>query len=147
MDIINIEPTKAGRQFAADLSNAIRTKKGFPPHWEPRYFDDKSSSDSQAFARLATEWLARDEADKARDAELTELRAGMAELWELLSSEDFTAGRIAKAVSIAARHRPKPVDPLVKAWETLWPEDTGIPGACAALRAELAKHGVKIGEV
>lgn len=41
-----------------------------------------------------------------------------------------------------------PADPVAEAlkaaWTKLWPEDTGIPTACQALRDELAKHGLEL---
>lgn len=39
---------------------------------------------------------------------------------------------------------PKPVDPLVEAYQACFPEDTGIPSICAMLQAEITKRGGRI---
>ena len=96
------EITEAGRQLAADLANAARTRKGYSGSWTANHFTaDGIGSAERALARLATQSI-------ARDAELAEAKADLREIDRLIGEDSM--GWIPKAQNIAAKHRE--ADPL-----------------------------------
>lgn len=86
---------------------------------------------------------AKDEAMEAFKADVSE---AMVELDERLKEAGLSSS--SKSRIIASRFIIPPADTVAEAlkaaWTKLWPEDTGIPTACQALRDELAKHGLEL---
>lgn len=140
------EPTQAGRQLAADLANAARTRKGYSGSWTANHFTaDGIGSAELALARLATQSI-------ARDAELAKAKADLREIdrmavkcaWHSLRGNlgrvsELAASRVSE---LAAKHRE--TDPLVEVlhaqdWATLDRETVGN-----LFRAELAKRGIEL---
>lgn len=82
--------------------------------------------------------------DEAKGKALAEI-AGM-----IATETDFIpkGSLLHSILVIAAPHRAS--DPVAEAlraaWIKLWPEDTGIPSTCQALRDELASRGIEIVE-
>lgn len=75
----------------------------------------------------------------------------LAEIDRMIATEtDFIpkGSLLHSILAIAAPYRAS--DPVAEAlraaWIKLWPEDTGIPSTCQALRDELASRGVEIVE-
>lgn len=145
--------TPEAAQLAADYANAAAKAVGLPADWRGKDFEHLC-----ALTNLATDFLALKADFLALKAKAEKLEADMARIdriaddygWASASSAE-TAREVAR---IAASHRPKPVDPLVeaiiasmKAAGMADPTTSDAIEMARQLRAELAKHGEKLGEV
>ncbi len=117
------EPTQAGRQLAADLANAARTRKGYSGSWTANHFTaDGIGSAELALARLATQSI-------ARDAELAEAKADLREIDRMAVKCAWHSlrGNLGRVSELAAKHRE--TDPLlIEAREIVAASDDNLAG-------------------